>query len=189
MTLARGFKAEAERTAQRLRTELGIAPHDPINMVDLARHLNITVVSAQELVDLQRLEELERIQTFAFSACTFRIQGRDIVVTNPLRQPGRQASDIAHEISHLILKHELTEIRVVADVPFRTCRPDQEEQATALGGTILLPRPLLLHAARAGMDVTAIARAARVTDEMARYRFNSTGIGKQLRRPRIGHAP
>jgi hypothetical protein len=42
---------------------------------------------------------------------------RHDTVTNPLRQPGRQASDIAHELSHLILQHEVTEIRIVAEVP------------------------------------------------------------------------
>jgi len=145
-----------------------------------------TVVSAGDLIEVARLEELERIQAFAFSACTFHIDGRHIIVTNPLRQPGRQASDIAHEIAHIILKHDLTEIRVVAGVPFRTCRPDQEEEATALGGTVLLPRPLLVRAARAGLDVPAIARAYRVTEEMARYRYNSTGIGRQVAARRTG---
>lgn len=68
----------------------------------------------------------------------------------------------------------------MAEVPFRTCRPDQEEEATALGGTILLPRPLLLKAARAGLNAAYIARTYRVTEEMARYRYNSTGIGRQV---------
>lgn len=180
MTLRRGFKAEAERTAATLRAQLGLSPHDRIDIIELAKHLDVAVVSAGDLVAVERLEELERIQAFAFSACTFHIDGRDIIVTNPLRQPGRQASDIAHELAHLILKHELTEIRVVAGTPFRTCRPDQEEEATALGGTILLPRPLLLNAARAGHDVANIARTCRVTEEMARYRYNSTGIGRQV---------
>jgi Zn-dependent peptidase ImmA (M78 family) len=180
LTLRRGFGAQAERTAAALRDELGLRPHDRLDLTELAKHKGVAVVSAGDLVDLERLEELERIQAFAFSACTFHIDGRNIIVTNPLRQPGRQASDIAHELAHLILEHGLSEIRVVAGVPFRTCRPDEEEEATALGGTILLPRPLLLKAARNGLDVAAIARTYRVTEEMARYRYNSTGIGRQV---------
>jgi Zn-dependent peptidase ImmA (M78 family) len=180
MTLPRGFKANAERKAVALRAQLGLRPHDPIDIRELAKHLNVTVVSADELIDVQRLEEIERIQTFAFSACTFHIDGRNIIVTNPIRHQARQVSDIAHELSHLILEHDLTEIRVVADVPFRTCRADQEEEATALGGTILLPRPLLLQAARKNLDVAAIAQAYQVTNDMARYRYNTTGIGKQV---------
>jgi Zn-dependent peptidase ImmA (M78 family) len=181
MTLVRGFKAAAERTAASLREELGLRPSDSIDIRTLADHMNVLVVSAETIVDLQRLEEIERIQTFAFSACTFNIEGRSIIVTNPLRHPARQVSDIAHELAHLILGHDLTEIRLVAGVPFRTCRADQEEEATTLGGTILLPRPLLLRAARNNLDVAAIARTYRVTDEMARYRYNTTGIGRQVK--------
>jgi Zn-dependent peptidase ImmA (M78 family) len=180
MTLRRGFKAEAERTAAALRSEIGLRPHDRVEIAQLAQHLGVIVVTASDLIEIDRLEELDRIQAFAFSACTFHIEDREFIVTNPLRQSGRMASDVAHELAHLILKHELTEIRVVADSPFRTCRPDQEEEATALGGTILLPRPLLLNAARAGLDVAAIASTYGVTEEMARYRYNTTGIGRQV---------
>jgi hypothetical protein len=79
------------------------------------------------------------------------------VVTSPLRTAARQASDIAHELSHLRLKHELSEIREIGDVLFRTCRPDEEEQATTFGDTLLLPRPLLLAAARRGLGPQQIA--------------------------------
>jgi hypothetical protein len=72
----------------------------------------------------------------------------------------------------------------VASVPFRTCRPDQEEEATNLGGTLLLPRPLLLSAVRRGLDEQAIAAQYDVTTEMARFRLNRTGIRRQVRRTR-----
>lgn len=180
MTLRRGFKAEAERTAAAFRSELGLRPADPLDIKSLAEHLGIAIVPATELIGLERLEELERLQAFAFSACTFRIDDRRVIVTNPLRQPGRQASDVAHELAHVILEHELSEIRVVSGMPFRTCRPDQEEEATALGGTLLLPRPLLLKAAHADLDVGGIAHTYQVTEEMARYRYNSTGIARQV---------
>jgi len=185
MTLRRGFKAESERTASRLRQELGLRPNQPIDVAELAKHLDVTVVSADDLIDIERLEELERIQAFAFSACTFHIDGRNIIVTNPLRLPARPNSDIAHDLAHLLVEHDLTEIRVVAGVPFRTCRPEQEEEATALGGTLLLPRQLLLAAAHAGLDIGGIAQRYQVTEEMARYRYNTTGVGRQAsgRRP------
>lgn len=107
------------------------------------------------------------------------IRNKKIIVTNPLRSRGRLASDVAHEVSHIMLKHELTEVREVDGVPFRTCRPDEEEQATALGGTLLLPRPLLMVAAKNGEDFDTIAQRCGVTVEMARYRFNTTGVARQ----------
>ena len=101
-------------------------------------------------------------------------------MTNPLRASGRIASDLAHEISHILLEHELSEITEFDGVPFRTCRPDEEEQATALGGTILLSRPLLIRAAARRMGPEEIAAQYAVTIEMARFRYNTTGVAKQF---------
>lgn len=181
MTLPRGFKTNAEREAVRVRRELGLAEADRLDVHRLSEHLDIKIVNADRLVSRDRLEEIERLQAFAFSAATFHIGDRCYVVTNPLRTDGRQASDISHEIAHMMLKHELTEIREVNGIPFRTCQPDQEEQATAFGGTLLLPRPLLLSAARRRMGPPEIATTYGVTEEMARYRYNATGVAKQAK--------
>ncbi|MFD8615313.1 ImmA/IrrE family metallo-endopeptidase [Streptomyces sp. NPDC059631] len=179
MTLPRGFKASAEREAVRLRKELGLIDSAPLNVRNLADHLGVKIVSAEVLIDRERLEELERLQAYAFSAATFEVAGRHYIVTNPLRPDGRQASDIAHELSHLLLQHDLSEIRELNGTPFRTCQPEEEEQATAFGGTLMLPRPLLLSAARRGMKPADIAASYGVSEEMARYRYNTTGVAKQ----------
>jgi Zn-dependent peptidase ImmA (M78 family) len=179
VTLRRGFKAEAEREAARVRKELGLAPHDRLDPRDLASHLSVSIVDAAELVDVAELEELERLQAFAFSAATFEIEDRKIIVVSPLRNSGRQNSDIAHELAHLMLSHDLSEVREVDGMPFRTCKPDEEEEATAFGGTLLLPRPLLLSAARRRASIDQIATQYDVTVEMARFRYNTTGVAKQ----------
>ena len=180
MSLPRGFKANAERESLRLRRELGLAPAQALDITRLAAHLGVEIISAGDLIDVTRLEELERIQAYSFSAATFEVAGRTFVVTSPLRPTPRQASDIAHELSHLLLRHELSEIREVSGVPFRTCRPDEEEQATSFGGTLLLPRPLLVSAARQGLGPQQIAEKYNVTLEMARFRYNSTGVRNQV---------
>ena len=182
MTLPRGFKARAEREAVRLRQEMGRAAADPVLVTDLAEHLGVKIISAERLVDRARLEEIERLQTFAFSAATFDVRGQPVIVTNPLRTAGRRASDGAHELAHVLLKHELSELRELDGVLFRTCKPDEEEQATTFGGTLLLPRPLLMQAALRGSTPAEIAEACGVTVEMARYRFNTTGVARQVQR-------
>jgi len=184
VTLRRGFLAEAEREASRIRADLGLGPAEPVDVLQVAKHLGIRVIAADELIDATRLQDLERVQAFAFSACTFDIDGTKVIVVNPLRTQARRASDIAYELSHLLLDHRLDEIRIVAGVPFRTCRPDQEEEATNLGGTLLLPRPLLLSAVRLGLDERAIAAHYEVTTEMARFRVNRTGVRRQVRNTR-----
>jgi hypothetical protein len=65
VSLPRGFKANAERESLRLRSELGLAPYDALDVGQLAVHLNVEIISAGELIDVTRLEELERIQAYA----------------------------------------------------------------------------------------------------------------------------
>lgn len=181
MTLRRGFKADAERKAIQLRTELGLAQTAPIDLHDLAAHLDVKVVSGEDLIGREPFEELETMQVGVFSAATFDIAGRQIIVTNPIATERRRRSDIAHELGHIILEHSLTEIREVAGLPFRSCVPEQEEEATSLGSTILLPRTLLVAAARTGFDnPEKLAAAQNVSVEMARFRLHSTGVLTQL---------
>lgn len=181
MTLPRGFKTNAERTADELRTAVGARNDRPLDLGTLAEHVGARIMAADELVPIERLQEIERLQAFGFSACTFDIDGCVVVVYNPLRKPDRRASDITHELAHLILEHDLSEVQYLDGVPFRTCRPDQEEEATTLGGTILLPRKLLLAAARDGLTHEDVARRLGVTTDMARYRWNITGVERQLK--------
>jgi Zn-dependent peptidase ImmA (M78 family) len=181
MTLRRGFLAEAERHAARIRSELGKSPESKLSTAEIAGHLGIRVIAADELIDIARLQELERIQAFAFSACTFDLNEVRVIVYNPVRSLERRESDIGHEISHIILDHELSALRTIAGTPFRTCQPDQEEEATNLAGTLLLPRPLLLSAVRRGLGAEDIAERCGITVDMARFRLNRTGVTRQVR--------
>jgi Zn-dependent peptidase ImmA (M78 family) len=180
VTLPRGFKANAEREAARLRSDMGLHEYAHVTAQQLADHVEARLVRGDQLVDIERLQELERLQAYSFSAATFDIRGKKVIVTNPIRSAGRLASDIAHEVSHIILEHELSEVRELAGMPFRTCEPDEEEQATNLGGTLLLPRPLLIQAARQRMTPEAIAEEYGTTLELARWRYNTTGVARQV---------
>lgn len=180
MALPRGFKAEAERTAQRLRADAGVGRVARLDLRSVAKNLDVRIVPADELVPIESLQEIERIQAYAFSACTFEINGLHVIVYNPLRTRPRRRSDIAHELAHIILEHDLAEIQYLDGVPFRTCRPDQEEQATALGGTLLLPRAALFEEARRGANVDQVAKKFGVTKQMAQFRWNTTGVARQV---------
>lgn len=189
MTLPRGFKAQAERTAQRIREQLGKPPDSPLTPHELAAAADAEILSATDLVDRERLEELELLQPFSFSACTLMTSEQRYIITNPLRTPERRASDVAHEVAHLLLNHQLTAVRVLDGEGVRSCDPQQEEEATALGATLILPRPLLTRAARQGMDVAAVAAATGTTVEITRFRWNITGVSRQFRRPPASTQP
>lgn len=180
MTLPRGFKAQAERSSAEIRAQIGLRAHDPINLTKVAAERGVTVLSADDLIERSRLEEIERLQAYAFSACTFDIKGRLFIVTNPLHTKNRQNSDVAHELAHVVLGHELTEIRDLAGISFRTCMANQEEEANAFAGAILLPRALLIKAAKEGRSWEDLVDTYEVTTSMARYRWSSTGVARQI---------
>ncbi len=153
----------------------------------LAEFLDIEIRSGDELVDLGRFVELEDLQRDAFSACTFKpSEDRIVVVFNPLSSDGRRASDLAHELSHVLLDHELSSIEKLGEFMFLTCDADQEDEANWLSGTLLLPRELLLKEAWKRSTARQIAHKYGVSERMARYRLNVTGVLRQVngRKPR-----
>jgi hypothetical protein len=178
--LRRGFKAEAERLADGYRTELHLNPGDRLDVRQLADHLGIAIHSADELTSINKLHALEHLQPMAFSACSFQIGTERIIVFNPLMSIGRRQSDIGHELAHILLKHPLGSIQTIAGVTFFTCDDEQEQEANWFAGCLLLPRKLLVRAARLGMSVEDIAEKYEVTESMARFRLAATGVRRQV---------
>jgi Zn-dependent peptidase ImmA (M78 family) len=181
----RGFKAEAERLADRTKTQMGVSAAQPADVRALAQHLNIDILAADQLVNRQKLEELATEQDGAFSAATFHLaQGQVVIVCNPLNDAARTHSDIAHELAHVLLGHKVRELQTIAGHTFLTCDPEQEEEANWLAGCLLLPRQALLHEAFADATPEAIAAKYQVSLPMARFRLNTSGVLLQVRRAR-----
>ncbi|WP_412521327.1 ImmA/IrrE family metallo-endopeptidase [Actinomadura madurae] len=100
----------------------------------------------------------------AFSAASFHLPGdRVVIVCNPLNDPARTNSDIAHEIAHILLRHEVRELQTLGGNVFFTCDPDQEEEANWLAGCLLLPRQILLREAFANAPADHIAAKYQVS--------------------------
>ena len=180
MALRRGFKSEAERIVRRVQTELGLSAADPIPPERVAELLGIEVIAGDELLPRQRFVELQNIQPDAFSACTLRPSpDRVVIVHNPLSSESRQNSDVAHELAHTLLDHELSRVQRLGDVTFLSCDPIQEEEAAWLSGCLLLPRALLLAEVRRGAEAKVIAQKHGVSERMAQYRLDVTGVVRQ----------
>ena len=180
MALRRGFKSEAERIARRVRVDLGLNAADPVAPELIAELLGIEVRAGDELLPRERFQELEDIQPDAFSACTLRPSlDRVVVVHNPLSPKTRQKSDVAHELAHMLLDHELSRVQRLGDITFLSCDPVQEEEAAWLSGCLLLPRALLLAEVSRGAGAEDIARKHGVSERMAQYRLDVTGVVRQ----------
>ncbi len=181
--MRRGFKAQAERLAADLRRQLGCRDDQAVPLDALAAYLGLELVSADELVPRERFVELELLQADAFSAGTFRLPGgRRVIVHNPVHTRGRISSDLAHELAHILLDHDVRSIERVGSLRFLTCDAEQEEEADWLAGCLLLPRPLLLRAASDGMTAAQVAARYHTSEAMARFRLNASGVLVQIGR-------
>jgi Zn-dependent peptidase ImmA (M78 family) len=178
--MRRGFKAEAERLATQVRTEMQLGAYKPMDIKALARHVGAELRTAEELTSLSKLEELEALQPGAFSACTFDLGTRKIIVVSPLATEERRRSDACHEASHLLLGHKVREIEQLGGLSFFTCDPDEEQEASWLAGCLLLPRDLITRSLRNGLDAAAIAEANTVSIQMANFRIRATGAERQV---------
>ena len=183
--MRRGFKTQAEKLATSIRERLGCTDEEPAPLEKVAGELGISIVSADQLIDRRRLEDLQVLQPDAFSAATFRRpDGGRVIVVNPLHPEGRKRSNIAHEIAHIALDHKVRTIEQVGELNFLTCDLEQEEEADWLGGCLLLPRPLLVKAAFRGLSATEIAQKYQTSEHMARFRLNASGVLVQVGRAR-----
>ena len=184
--MRRGFKSQAERLASDTRERLGLRPTDPMSIADLARDQGVEIVDALSLLPKERFDELQEIQSDAFSAATFRLpNGRRAIITNPLHSEGRTRSNQCHELAHIILQHSVRTVERLGDQTFLTCDLEQEQEADWLAGCLLLPRELLMREVRRGLSATDIARVHSTSEDMARFRLNASGVLIQLARSKM----
>jgi len=109
MTLRRGFKAEANSTADEVRGELGLGFLDPLDPLHLAAHLVIPVLGLSELTGAaQGVEYLTHVEPSAFSAITVFRGRRRLIVHNDEHALGRRNSNVTHELAHGLLLHPPT---------------------------------------------------------------------------------
>jgi len=181
--LRRGFKSEAERTAELVRRELGLALVDRLDCFALAEAWGIPVVSLGELrADGASEASIRRLMSpeAGFSATTIVVGARRLIVYNPRDGAGRKASSLAHELAHLILEHEAAPAIGVGGC--RHWDGVQEAEADWLGGAMLVPREGALEWMLESDDIEAGASNFGVTVMLFRWRVNHTGVLKQVQK-------
>jgi hypothetical protein len=184
-TLERGFKSWCERLAHATRTELSIEAHAPLAARSLARHLGVSLLTPGDLAGLPTgiLHQLTHEDPQGWSAVSFTVDEQITVIYNDRNSSGRQSSDIMHELSHIILDHDPSQVILSADglIGMRSFNAKQEDEANWLGWTLLLPRPALMQCSRLGRSIAQIATDYDVSEQLVKYRTGITGINRQSR--------
>jgi Zn-dependent peptidase ImmA (M78 family) len=184
--LERGFKSWAEKFADGLRRELGVEIDEPLCLERLASFFGAKLLTPQEIPGMTEfhLGQLLNVDPSGWSAVTVCIGQRSVIIHNPTHSKGRQASNIAHEIAHLILEHEPTRLVMSPDgaLVMRSFDEKQEEEANWLAWCLLLPRAAIIVALKKRATVEQIAAQFGVSETLVKFRVQKTGARVQIKR-------
>lgn len=188
MAFRRGFKSQCERRSVEYRRQLGLNQTDPLSADRLAVHLGVTVWSVADVAELGVEDQAALCDENddSWSALTMRVGTNNLVIYKPVSSTGRRNNVIVHELSHIILGHDLADACIMDDgslVPGNFDQ-DQEDEADWLAGTLLLPRPALVSLRRRQVAEQVVCRQYLVSQEMLTWRLRMTGVDYQLARSR-----
>jgi len=178
----RGFKTEVNGYAREFRADLGLSPHDSLCPWSLAEHLAIPVDPLSSYTS----EIPEAVQYYAsndsksFSAITICDGYRRRIIHNDSHNRRRQASNIAHELSHGILGH--MPMPVLDSNGCRHFNREQEDEANWLGPALLISEEAALHIAKLGMSIDDASDLYGATKDVITMRLNVTGAKKRVAR-------
>jgi hypothetical protein len=184
MLFERGFKAWCERTAQEMRGIVGVRAGDPLEPQNLAISLGLEVRSASEVAGLSTASAriLFSEDSDGWSAITICVGRRKRIILNPIHSPGRQASDLMHELAHHILNHAPGTAGISTEGLLLTHQYDRKQEAEAdwLAGCLLLPRSALVSIKKRRLEPDIAAQTYGVSRAMLRYRLDITGVNYQF---------
>ena len=177
----RGFKAQANRTAVGIRRQMGLAETDPLDPRDVLSMLSVPVLalSGFQTVCPEAVHGLMPRQN-GFSAMIFPVGGgQRLVVHNDAHSPARQNSNLAHELSHILLAHQ-PEAVCIGDLG-RESGSLVEAEAAHLGGCLLVPNEAAhqIMARRIGHRIAAYEYG--VSEDMIEYRLRMSGALRRYR--------
>ena len=187
-TLERGFKAWSERTSNLIRKELDTVQDAALDLSKLADYLGIKIWTPNDVPGIEKndLQELLENSWNEWYGVGLQDGDQSVVIYNPRQSKRRQASDIAHELAHFLLEHEpariiLSESETLAQIWLRSYDQKQEDEANCLAWSLLVPRDGLAKLIRLRLSQEQIAEKFGVSEQLVKFRINSTGIRKQYR--------
>jgi len=180
----RGFKSWCEKLSLEFRAKLGLEPIDPLPARDLATHLGIQVRTTAEFSALSPSSQSILDGDDAWSAVTLEGSDKKLIILKATNTPGRQSSDLMHELSHHLLDHRPTPVDVSKEglLMLHSYDRTHEAQADWLSSCLLLPRPALMLIKTRRDEESAAAQAYGVSIAMLKYRLDVSGINVQAAR-------
>jgi len=169
LSFRRGFKAEANRIALRVRAQMGLSETAPIDPAAVCAHFEI---------GLHRLSDIDPDSPFlgaansSFSAVTVPCSWHTAIVHNDSHHPYRQRSNICHELAHCFLGHKCTP--PLTEKGERARDGGIEAEANHLAGTLLIPNEAAIYIVSEGL-ISQAKIIYGVSEPMLTYRLRISG--------------
>lgn len=183
--MRRGFKAQAERLADRAREALGKSADAALEPREYARHLGVIILDIAEL-DISEgcRQQLFVVDSDSWSGMTLKEGDAVGIVINSSHSHARQNSTLAHELAHLVLNHQPVRVDVSPGgmLLLSEFSEDAEAEADWLSAALLLPREALMARRRRGESVPMIAAAYGISTQLCEWRLRMTGVDLQVKR-------
>ncbi len=182
----RGFKSWCESTSLQVRKNLNLESADPLPPQQLADSLRVPIWTPTDLQSLapEVTERLMTVHASAWSALTLPGAKTNVIIRNPAHSPERSASDVMHELAHIILEHEPGNVFFgLNGMVLRTHNKDQEDEARWLSGCLLLSRECLFAIRKRRLSVEEACRNFGVSRDMLIFRQQTSGVDRQYYGP------
>lgn len=181
MKLRRGFKAEANAYSREFRKELGLPAEAPLCPFKLAKHLGVRAIPLGQFAndEPQAIDYLKsKHGKKEFSAITLCFGMERLIIYNDAHTSPRTTSNVAHELSHIILMHP-------AKPPFdengsRHYDAVLEDEANWLGPALLISEEAALKIGRDNQPHAVAAKKYGVSGAVLRMRLNVLGVARRL---------
>lgn len=177
--MRRGVKAECARIAGRIRNAMRLSADAPIDPWKVAAHLDVPVIPLDALLDdpgapSRAIQHFIQKAPDMLSAYTMWVNDQVMIVVNPGTSPERQVSSLAHELGHILLKHDPPR----AIDPMTRCRnvsDEMEDEADWFGGVLLVSDEATLRVVRTGEAIATAATRYGVSSQLMQMRVNRSG--------------
>jgi hypothetical protein len=179
--LRHGFKAEANWWSRELRLEQGLSSESPMCPRKLSEHLALPIMrlsdfAADQPAAVARLTS--EVGQREFSGVTIMWEGERWIIYNDAHDPGRQASDIAHEVAHAILQHPVPQLFGVDGK--RNHDKVHEAEASWLGPALLVSDEAAVFIVANGIPLDDAAELYGASREVIQMRINVSGARKRV---------
>lgn len=168
-------KAACKRLAAELRAEIDLQPMDALDPWKLAELYGIMVIAVTALPLTSKIRDhFTLARPDIFSGALVPIGSGAVIIENDFHTIARRRSTMGHELGHVFGEHKFR-TSLVNDRGCRVADQAQEDEATEIGGELLIPFGAAKMLARRKATNEEVAFQFGVSTDMARWRMEATG--------------